>query len=452
MKNVENSAFSILIGMICGMDRRLMERLDGWRVSPGRKPLVLRGVRQCGKTWLLRQFAARSFAQEIYLNFEKESGLAGLFTPDMDPHRIIRDLSVLRGVTIDPASTLIIMDEVQECPEALTSLKYFCEDAPEFAVAAAGSLLGLAERGGTSFPVGKVDFLDLGPLTFEEFLEVSGESALVGYLGSLAPGRAVSPVLAAKAESLLKTYLMVGGMPEVVDAWLANQDITKVEEIQQAILDSYALDMAKHAGRVTFPKLVAVWRSIPQQLAKENAKFMFSRAMKGARAPDLEDALEWLLAAGIAIKVPRVSRPELPLTTYADDAYFKLYLADVGLLRRLAGYPASVIVEPSPGIQHFRGALTENYVLTELLANKVRPFFWRSDNTAEIDFVVQAGSQVVPIDVKSGTNSQSRSMSVYKAKYDPAVALKVSLKPTVNGHLPLYAVWSLAQYVRRLLP
>jgi len=424
--------------------------LEAWRRRRGRKPLVLRGVRQCGKTWLLRRFAARSFEREVYLNFEKEPTLAGLFAQDLDPRRILQELSILRRITIDPESTLIIMDEIQECPKALTSLKYFFEDAPEFTVAAAGSLLGLAEHGSSSFPVGKVDFLRLGPLTFEEFLLVSGESALADYLGSLAPGQVVSPPLAAKAEALSRTYLMIGGMPEVVDAWLANQDIARAEEIQQAILDSYSLDMAKHAGETTFPKLAAVWRSIPQQLAKENAKFMFSRVIQGARAKDLGDALEWLVAAGIALKVRRVGAPGMPLDTYADDSFFKLYMSDVGLLRRLAGMPASVILQPSAQVRHFVGALTENYVLTELLAQGIQPFFWRSGNTAEIDFVVQSGTDIVPIDVKSGFNAQSRSMGVYKAKYDPAVTLKVSLKPTVNGHLPLYAAWHLKRYLETL--
>ncbi|MDR0283625.1 MAG: ATP-binding protein [Propionibacteriaceae bacterium] len=432
------------------MDRQAMAAVEAWRTSPARKPLILRGVRQCGKTWLLKEFGHRAFTHTVYLNFEKSQTLAGLFESDLDPHRIIQDLSVLEEGVIEPQTTLVIMDEIQECPRALTSLKYFCEEAPEYAVVAAGSLLGLAVRDASGFPVGKVDFIDLRPLTFREFLAVSGNEVLAGYLGALGPGSRLSAPLLLKADRLLREYVMVGGMPEAVAAWLARHDIGEVDTILQAILDSYALDMAKHAGVVTYPKLAAVWRAIPQQLAKENQKFIFSHVIQGARAKDLEDALEWLVAAGIALKVPRVTRPGTPLAAYADDRYFKLYLVDVGLLRRLAGVEASVFQAQGRGTDHFRGALVENYVLTELLAAlPVPPYFWRSGNTAEVDFVVQVGSDVVPVEVKSGENTVSRSLGVYKQQYDPAVTIKLSPKPTVNGHLPLTAAWALAAYVDR---
>jgi len=433
------------------MERMAVAALEAWRASATRKPLVLRGVRQCGKTWLLRDFARRHFAHEVYLNFEKEPILAGLFADDLDPHRIVRDISILRGESIAAADTLIILDEVQACPAALTALKYFCEDAPEYFVAAAGSLLGLAEHGEAGFPVGKVDFVDVYPMTFREYLVAAGDEMLADYLGSLEPGQRVSPPLAARAESSLREYLMVGGMPEAVASWLAEHDVGRVEIIQQAILDSYALDMAKHAGRVGFPKLMAIWRSIPKQLSRENRKFIFSQVIGGARAKDLEDALEWLVAAGIVAKVARVSQPEIPLSAFADDAFFKLYLVDVGLLRCLAGVPAAVVVAPSASYRLFRGALVENFVLNQLLAmGESAVYFWRSDNSAEVDFLLSIGSDVVPIEVKAESNTVSRSLAVYAARYNPVRTLKLSMKPTVNGHLPLYAAWYIRQYVQRL--
>jgi len=274
---------------------------------------------------------------------------------------------------------------------------------------------------------------------------------LADYLGTLTPGMTLAPVLAARAEAALRDYLIVGGMPEAVGAWLAHHDIAEVEAIQQSILDSYLLDMAKHAPPTLFPRLEAVWRSIPRQLAKPNDKFIFSQVMAGARAKDLEDALEWLVAANIALKVPRVLAPGVPLSMYADDRYFKLYVADVGLLRRLAGVDAAVTMQPSVGAEHFRGALAENYVLTQLVAAGVRtPYFWRSDNTAEIDFLVQIGPDIIPLEVQAGRATVSRSMAVYKSRYSPAYTLKLTNKPTVDGHLPLTAAWDLPGYVGRL--
>jgi len=431
------------------MERQAMVALEAWRIKPKRKPLVVRGVRQCGKTWLLQDFGHRHYSNQIYLNFEKEPALTGLFTQDLDAHRIIQELSILRGQSIDPETTLVIFDEVQACPPALTSLKYFAEDAPEYSVVTAGSLLGLAVHGSSSFPVGKVDFMDLHPLTFREFLVSGGYESLADYLGRLAPGMRISPPLASKAESLMGEYLMVGGMPEAVSSWLDNHDIGQVEEIQQAILDSYSLDMAKHATSNLFPKLTAIWGSIPQQLSKENTKFIFSQVMQGARAKDLEGGLEWLIAAGIAIKVTKVSRPSIPLSSHADERYFKLYVADVGLLRRLADVPASMMVQESKGYEHFRGALIENYVLTQIIATGSYPYFWRSQNSAEIDFLLQIGPEILPIDAKAETNTVSKSMSVYKSLYSPHHTLKISMKPTVNGHLPLYAAWDIAGYIAR---
>ena len=434
------------------MDRLAMAKLSAWRRKPSRKPLIVRGVRQCGKTWLLKAFGTAEYTQQVYLNFEREPSLAGLFAADLDPQRILREIALLREQTIEPDTTLLILDEIQACPAALTSLKYFAEEASQYSIAAAGSLLGLAVHGDATFPVGKVDFVDLHPMSFDEFLLAGGHEALVQYLGSLAPGKVVSAPLATKAESLLREYLMVGGMPEAITAWLDSHDIAAVEEVQQAILDSYTLDMAKHSSPAVFPKLSAIWRSVPGQLARENKKFVFSQVARGARAKDLEDALEWLVSAGIAIKVNRVAHAGIPLAAYSDDRYFKLYLADVGLLRRLANVPASVIILPSDTYPHFRGALIENYVLTQLVAAGVaRPYFWRSDNSAEVDFLIQVDADVVPLEVKAEHNTASKSLAVYKRTFAPARALTLSMKPTVDGHLPLYCAWDVAGYLARLV-
>jgi predicted AAA+ superfamily ATPase len=426
-----------------------MADLEAWKSSEHRRPLILRGVRQCGKTWVLREFGRRCFDDVLYLNLEQDEVLRRTFLPDLDPSRIIEELGIYRGRPVDPATTLIILDEIQESPEALTSLKYFSEDRPDLHVVAAGSLLGLSLAGPSSFPVGKVDFLKLFPLTVDEVMRAQGDGMVVDALAELSPGDRVPPAIAKKAEQALRLYMLTGGMPEVVTTWLETGDIAKTEERQQAIVDSYALDMVKHAPPSLLPKLLAIWRSIPRQLARENTRFVFSQVKSGWRAKDLEDALEWLLGADITAKLVKIDRPAIPLSAFADDRAFKLFLGDVGLLRTLAAVPASSLIDRTPMTAHIRGAMAENYVLSHLRATGIDPYYWRSENSAEVDFVIQHRGEVVPIEVKSADNTASKSLAAYRRLYQPEHSLKMSLKPTLNGHLPLYLAWNVAAYLDR---
>ena len=433
------------------MKRNLFGDLKKWKDSPARKPLLVKGVRQCGKTWLLEEFGRECYSDVAYFNFEGNAALSARFEGDLDVRRIISELGILRQKSIASAETLIIFDEIQFCNQALTSLKYFCENAPEYHVVCAGSLLGVALSKPLSFPVGKVDFLTLRPMSFEEFLLANGEEMLCEHLRALPPYEKVSELFTERLEILLKTYYIVGGMPEAVQTWLDTHDIAALEKVQQAILDSYELDFAKHAPPKDFPKLAAIWRSIPLQLAKESSKFIFSQVKQGWRAKDLEDALEWLLGAGLVHKVTKIEKPFMPLSVYEDQAFFKLYLSDVGLLRKMAGLPAAAILEKNDTFREFKGALTENYVLCELLHSiKQVPFFWRSGNIAEVDFVLQHGMDIVPVEVKSERNVKAKSLSEYRKKYAPRVAVMTTMQNVGGGDVrkvPLYLLWQLEKYL-----
>jgi predicted AAA+ superfamily ATPase len=424
------------------MKRILTEKLLGWKDSRARKPLVIKGVRQCGKTYLLKEFGRDYYPDCAYFNFEGDSVLRGVFEKDLDPERIAAELSVIRKKSIHPRKTLIIFDEIQFCDKALTSLKYFCEDAPGYHIAAAGSLLGLALSGPLSFPVGKVDFFTLYPMSFYEFLLANGEDMMCGRLKKSERAEPVPLAFAEKLEGYLKDYYICGGMPEAVDSWVAEKNIEKLETVLQRILDSYELDFAKHAPAGEYPKLSAIWRSIPAQLARENGKFIFSHVKKGSRSKDLEDALEWLLGAGMVYKVAKIEKPFMPLSSYADFSYFKLYMADVGLLRRMSKLPAAAFLESSDVFKEFKGAVAENFVLCELVNKRGEvPFYWKSGNTAEVDFVVQSGMGIVPVEVKSADNTRARSLSEYVKKYAPARIAVVSLKNAGGNHIPLYMLW-----------
>ena len=433
------------------MERNLINHLKQWKDSPTRKPLLIKGVRQCGKTWLLKEFGQAHYSDTAYYNFEGNAALNARFEGDLDVRRIVSELGILRQKAIVPGETLIILDEIQFCNQALTSLKYFCEDAPEYHIVCAGSLLGVALSKPLSFPVGKVDFLTLRPMCFEEFLLANGEEMLCEYLRALPPHETVSDLFAERLEALLKTYYITGGMPEAVQTWLDTHDIAALEKVQQAILDSYELDFAKHAPPRDFPKLAAIWRSIPLQLAKENSKFIFSQVKQGWRAKDLEDALEWLLGAGMVHKVTKIEKPFMPLSSYEDQAFFKLYMSDVGLLRKMAGLPAAAILEKSDTFREFKGALTENYALCELLRGTGQtPFFWRSGNTAEVDFVLQHGVDIVPVEVKSERNDKAKSLAEYRKKYAPRIAVKTTMRNVGSGDIrkvPLYLLWQLEKYL-----
>ena len=435
------------------MKRDITQELLAWKEQPNRKPLVLKGVRQCGKTYILKEFGREYYKDVAYFNFEETRSLNSLFEQDYDVKRILFELGLFLGRTIAPGNTLIILDEIQECPRAITALKYFCENAPEYHVACAGSLLGLAIHENQSFPVGKVDIRTLYPMSFYEFLSATGNEALADYLTRFQPGSSVSELIGGKLRTALKQYYVVGGMPEAVSVWCETGDLEKVEAVQQDILASYELDFAKHAPPSEFPKLSAIWASVPQQLAKPNSKFIFSHVKKGWRSKDLEDALQWLIRAGLVYQVCKVEKPFMPLSSYADATSFKLYLCDVGLLRRLARLPAQVVLDSSGIYTEFKGVMTENYVLGELVKHvDATPYYWVSGNSAEVDFIVQCGAHIVPIEVKAESNVKARSLAEYRKKYAPPVSVKTSMLDEVSGSevrlIPLYLIGSMETMIQ----
>lgn len=430
------------------MKRLILSELVKWKTRKDRKPLILKGVRQCGKTYILNKFGQENYDEVAYFNFEGNPALAERFEQDLDPKRIIIELGILGRKMIKPQTTLVIFDEIQFCNKALTSLKYFCEQTPEYHIVCAGSLLGIALSQPLSFPVGKVDFLTLRPMSFYEFVIANDEQMLLDYLEKTTMNTSVPQIFADKLITVLKTYYITGGMPEAVAKWIDTKDVYEVERIQDMILSSYELDFAKHAPTADFPKLSLIWKSIPDQLTRENGKFMYGHVKPGARAKDLEDALQWLVGAGMVYKVCKIEKPSMPLSAYSNSNYFKLYLSDVGLLRRMSKLPATAIYEDSKLYSEFKGALTENYVLNELviLTGDV-PYYWKSGNTAEVDFVVQLDEKIVPIEVKASTNVKARSLNVYREKYLPEVSARISmLNLKKDGGLlsiPLYMIWDI---------
>jgi len=433
------------------MYRLLTNELINWKNNKERKPLILKGIRQCGKTYLLKMFGEKYYNDTAYFNFEGNTSLQERFERDLDSRRIIEELGILRGKPIKQEETLIIFDEIQFCNKALTSLKYFCENAPDYHIVSAGSLLGISLSKPLSFPVGKVDFLTLYPMSFYEFLLANGEDMLCDYLQKLTKAEAISSLFTGKLENYLRSYYITGGMPEVVDTWLKTKDITLVEDMQGKILNSYELDFAKHTLLKDYPKLSLIWKSIPNQLARENNKFMYSNVKKGLRGKDLEDALQWLINAGLIYKVSKIEKPFIPLEAYADQDYFKLYMPDIGLLRKIARLPAEAILERNNLFVKFKGALTENYVLCELIKiQNENIYYWKSQNIAEVDFVIGFGTKIIPIEVKSERNIKARSLAEYRKKYNPEISIIVSMS-NLGGeklrNIPLYLLWKIKDYL-----
>ncbi len=432
------------------MNRTFTIELSKWKEAKDRKPLLLKGVRQSGKTYLLKEFGKKAYADLAYFNFEGNEPLQKCFDRDLDPQRLISELGVFHRRAIKPGKTLLIFDEIQFCSRALTALKYFYEDAPQYHIACAGSLLGIALSKPLSFPVGKVDLRTLRPLGFYEFLLANREEELAGFLAGLPADKEVPEMFTARLEELLRNYFVCGGMPEAAAKWLETNDVAEVEAVQRRILDAYELDFAKHAPAADIPKLNLIWKSIPNQLARESGKFIFGHAKPGARSKDLEDALEWLVSAGMVHKVVKIEKPFMPLSAYAAPSYFKLYAPDVGLMRKMAGLPAETVFQGPETYREFKHALTENFALTELLNAELElPFYWRSGNTAEVDFVAQFNGQIVPIEVKAGRN-RARSLAEYRKKYAPGISIKTSLE-NVGGkevkNIPLYLLWRLKAYL-----
>lgn len=442
------------------MERDIMKQLVAWKDSPDRKPLLVTGVRQCGKTYILKEFGNKYFEDTAYFYFEGNRGLISVFEYDLDPVRILRELgSIVRGQEIIPGKTLIIFDEIQACPNAVTSLKYFCENMKEVPIVCAGSLLGISvKRDGISFPVGKVDRLQMYPMTYAEFLRADGGQALYEGAMRLEIGRKLPELYSAPLEKSLKYYYIVGGMPEVVKKWVDTHNFDEVSRLQDTILEDYGSDFAKYAPKTDIPKLGWIWNSVPKQLAKDNNKFVFSHVKEGKRSNELEDALEWLTDAGLVHRLEMVSNPELPLSFYADAMFFKVYMADVGLLRRKSGLSHKTILEEPEIYKNFKGALTENYVLNELIAQGKQLYFWRSGNTAEVDFLFEDKDRIIPVEAKAAISTRAKSYLQFCKKYRPPLGFKFSMKnvgtnmteETLTYSVPLYLLWKLNRYLAEL--
>ena len=430
------------------MYRKIMEQLKKWKISSSRKPLIIYGARQIGKTYSLLEFGQSEYDNVAYYNFENSSEIISVFEKDLNPERIINELSILKSITIIPEKTLIIFDEIQGCEKALTFLKYMNETANEHHIIAAGSLLGLAlNRGNFSFPVGKVDTINMYPMTFEEFIIALGETALRDIIVDVS--KDFSPLTEAihtKALNLYYTYLAIGGYPEAVVRYMEKKDFNFVRAVQGNIADAYISDMAKYSTPSDTVKSISAYNSLPAQLAKENSKFMYSVIGSSARAKDYESALQWLIAAGVVIKCNKVTEGNLPLKIYEDALSFKMYYSDVGLLSMKSELPAENVVHNLKISDKMRGILSENYVATELSAKGITPYYWASTNKAEVDFVIQTGGNAIPVEVKSADNVRSKSLKIYSDKYKPEFSFRFSTKNfgVENGikSVPLYGVFT----------
>lgn len=434
------------------MKRFALERLKEWKEKPNRKPLIIRGARQVGKTWLMKEFGKTFFEKVAYVNFDSNTRMQQVFDGEINIERIVLAISAETGISVNPENTLLIFDEVQEVPKALSSLKYFCENAPEYAVVAAGSLLGVALHKGTSFPVGKVDFMDLYPLTFQEFLCALGEERFVEILR----GKDTDMVTMFKSKYIdrLREYYFVGGMPEVVQTYVDTKDFNQVREIQKNLLNYYQQDFSKHAEISLVPRLNLVWNSIPMQLAKENKKYIYGQVRKGARAKDFELAIQWLLDCGLIHKVHRIEKPALPLKAYMNLDIFKIYLLDVGLLMAMIGLNAQVIIDGNRIFTEFKGALTEQYILQQLIAGEnVESYYYSAENSkGEIDFILQGNTSVIPLEVKAEENLRAKSLKAFCEKYKPKYAVRTSMSDYREQewmtNIPLYNIDRIGEYLR----
>jgi len=410
------------------IQRTISKTLKSWKNSPTRKPLVLQGARQVGKTWLLKNFGMEEFESMAYFNFDSQPELKQFFSTTKDTKRLIQNLSLVHGKTILPEKTLVIFDEIQECNEALNTLKYFCEDSPEYCIACAGSLLGVAMSRGASFPVGKVDFINVHPVSFKEFLSVS-DAKLLSFLENIDSIEPIPDVFFNQLVEKFKVYFISGGMPEAIVALVENGDISLTQIVLQNILNAYTLDFSKHVANKDVPKINYIWTSLPSQLAKENKKFLYQTVKNGARARDYEDALLWLINAGLAYRVFLSKKPSLPLSAYDDLSCFKVYTLDIGILRRLSRLDPIAIVEGNRLFTEFKGALTETYILESLVQQfEGMPRYWSSGNMAEVDFLVQNKNEIIPVEVKSDENIRSKSLAFYRKEFSPKLSIRYSLR------------------------
>lgn len=410
------------------ISRDIISTFKEWKDAPMRKPILLQGARQIGKTWAMETFGKESFEYCAKFDFDRQEELKSVFQNTKTPERIIKELALFCDVPIIAGKTLIIFDEIQECEEALNCLKYFCEDAPEYHIMAAGSLLGVAvKKRRMTVPVGKVRVIRMYPLSFKEFLRAS-DIHTYEYIEQLTAIEKLPEIILNKLELEYRRYLVCGGMPDAACAMLENQGMENVDAILQDILDLYELDFAKYAEPREIPRIHAIWHSLPSQLAKENRKFVYKVVKPGARAKDYEDALLWLEDAGMIYRINNITRPLFPLSAYEDLSAFKLYACDCGLLRRLAKLPSSIIVSPTANYTEFKGAMAENAILQSLMPILRRevPFYWSPDSRAEIEFVIQWNDEIIPIEVKAENCVSGRSLSVYKEKYAPKHRIRFS--------------------------
>ena len=433
------------------MERELFTKLERWMNKKNRKPLIIQGARQVGKTWIMKEFGSRFYENTVYINFDNNKAMKDVFELDFDLKRILSAIKIEYGKSFQAENTLIIFDEIQEAPKALASLKYFYENAPQYSIIAAGSLLGVALHQGTSFPVGKVDFLKLCPMSFNEFILAVGEKGLHEALRS--QDYELINAYAGKYTDLLKKYYYVGGMPEVVQTYIDSDDLFEVREIQNNLLQYYEEDFSKHAPKEVVPRIMMVWNSIPSKLAKENRKFMYGALREGARAKDFELAIQWLEDAGLILKSYRVSKPDIPLIAYMEMNSFKMFMFDVGLLTAKTGLSARLLLEGSRIFEEFKGALTEQYVAQELhAAGYPLYYFATARSTGEIDFMLQGDLDCVPIEVKAEQNLRARSLRAFCDKYKPGMAIRSSMSNYKQEdwltNVPLYM---LAEYLKRTI-
>jgi uncharacterized protein len=427
------------------MKRQIYEKLVLWKRDKYRKPLVLRGARQVGKTYILSEFA-KEYVNHLYINFEEMPDVLPIFAGNLSPNNIIAQLQIKFKVTIEPKNTLLIFDEIQECSGALNSLKYFYETANEYHIVSAGSLLGIKLNRTKGFPVGKVDFLDLKPLSFFEFLDALNESRLKEMYMSINKFEPINEALHQHSINLLKQYLIIGGMPEAVEMYRKEKDYNRVRKIQKNIVDSYTLDFAKHAVAADVMKIMTVWELISSQLAKENKKFIFSVINKNARAREYETAIQWLVDAGLIYKSYNISVPKIPVDNYINKNIYKIYMLDVGLLGYMSRLPVNIMIEQNQLFVAFKGALTENLVVQELIANGRfdKMYYWASEGLAEVDFVLPYNLDIYPLEVKAGVATRKKSLLVYNEKFKPKISSRATLmnlkQDGVIYNYPLYLI------------
>ena len=432
------------------MFRSIFNELKKWKDDVNKKPLIIQGARQVGKTWVMKEFGKNEYEDLLYVNFERDKIVTNIFQNDLNPSDIIEALEIKFNKSIKEQNTLIIFDEIQECPNALTSLKYFCEET-KYNIMCAGSFLGIALHKNTSFPVGKVEFLNLYPLSFNEFLIANKQERLVNLL--LKQDFEKIKIFKNELEKYLKLYFYIGGMPEAVQEYINTNELTIVRKVQERILESYVNDFSKHTDKNVFPRMLALWQSIPSQLSRENKKFIYKNIKEGARSKDYEVAMQWLSDCGLIYKITKITKPYFPINSYVDNSSFKLFMADVGLLSALCHLNSEVIINNNNIFTEFKGSLTEQFVLQELKINKdLLIHYWGNNNgNAEVDFVIQKNEFIIPIEVKATINLQAKSLKVYNEIFKPKMAIRTSLadykQTNILYDVPLYTIGNFIEKV-----